>query len=84
MVDKNDLENKIKALVDYELNKGNTDRNHVYDVVAYEIGVHRVMVRKVAKKLMVEYIDKLAILQQYGKHNLRDIQKGISDEKIRI
>ena len=62
MLDENDLENKIKALIDYELNKGNTDRNHVYDVVAYEIGVHRVMVRKVARQLLVDYVEKLQIL----------------------
>ena len=89
-----ELELKIKALLDYELSKGvnvyaknhvhSLDRNDIFVSVADQLGVHKVMVRKVAKKLMVEYIDKLAILQQYGKHNLRDIQKGISDEKIRI
>ena len=80
MIEQIDIEVKIKALLDYELSKGvnvyaknhvySLDRNDIYIAVAYEIGVHRVLVRKVAKKLMIEYIDKLAILQQYGKRNL--------------
>ena len=80
MIEQIDIEIKIKALLDYELSKGvnvyaknhvhSLDRNDMFVSVADQLGVHKVMVRKVAKKLMIEYIDKLAILQQYGKRNL--------------
>ena len=87
MIEKIDLELKIKNLIDYELNKGvkilrhsmkksvkhpglkmsvtqnsSANRNHVYDTVADQLGVHRVMVRKIARKLMADYVQKFQIL----------------------
>jgi len=78
MIKQIDIEDKIKALLDYELGKGvniyaknhvhSLDRNEIYLSVADQLGVHKAMVRKVAKRLMIEYIDKLELLRNLGKH----------------
>lgn len=73
MILQEDIEVKIKALIDYELTKRimipskktvmRIDRNQIYDTVSEELGVHRVMVRRVARKLMVDYVFKVGVLQ---------------------
>jgi hypothetical protein len=87
MIEQIDIEDKIKNLVDYELNKGvkilrhsmkksvkhpglkmsvmqnsPANRNHIYDTVADQLGVHRVMVRRIARKLISDYVQKFQIL----------------------
>ena len=81
MIQLEDIEIKIKALLDYELNKHvkvygkkpviKVDRNEIYLIVAEQLGVHKVMVRKIARKLMTDYIVKVQILNDIKKHNLK-------------
>ena len=63
MVDLNDLESKIKDLIDYELDSGAKDRNKLYVKVADQIGVHHVMVRRIARKMVAEYVEKYNVLK---------------------
>ena len=63
MVDLADLELKIKKLIDEELNNGMLDRNKLYVKVADQIGVHRVMVRRIARKMVAEYVEKYNVLK---------------------
>lgn len=90
MIEQEDIELKIKALIDYELNKHvsvyskkpvtKTTRNEIYLIVADQIGVHKVMVRRIARKLIVDYVVKLGILQ----NNLNfQIKPKKSDTKIK-
>ena len=70
MIEQNDIEMKIKALLDYELTKilsnkkyvSNSNREHIYLIVSDQLGVHKAMVRKVARKLMKDYVEKFQIL----------------------
>lgn len=74
-----DLELKIKALLDYELEKNmylgkkyrRLNREQIYVLVADQVCVHKVMVRKVARKLMSDYINKIQTLSDTKKRNLR-------------
>ena len=81
MIKQEDIELKIKALIDYELSKHvsvyskkpviKTTRNEIYLIVADQVGVHKVMVRRIARKLMTDYIAKVQILSETTKHNLK-------------
>ena len=81
LIEQEDIDIKIKNLIDYELDKHisvyskkpviKTDRNEIYLTVADQLGVHKVMVRKVARKLMSDYIAKIQILNDIKKHNLK-------------
>ena len=80
MIQKTDLEERIRNLLDYELGKhviisgtlpNPVDRNEIYLTVADQLGVHKVMVRKIARKLMVDYIAKVQTLSDTKKRNLR-------------
>ena len=81
MILQEDIDVKIKNLIDYELNKHvkvygkkpviKVDRNEIYLIVADQIGVHKVLVRKIARKLMTDYIAKVQILNDIKKHNLK-------------
>ena len=72
MIEQVDLDLKIKALLDYELGKNirvhskkvvlKTDRNQIYDLVANQLGVHKVMVRRVARQLILDYAERFQIL----------------------
>ena len=78
MIEQTDLDGKIRALLDYELNKYikvkgtvvKIDRNQIYTTVSDQLGVHKAMIRKVARRLMAEYIEKINILNEKVKHNL--------------
>lgn len=81
MIKQEDIDIKIKNLIDYELNKHvkvytkkpviKTNRDEIYSLVADQIGVHKVMVRKISRKLMSDYIAKIQILDDTRKRNLR-------------
>ena len=72
MIKQEDIDIKIKNLIDYELNKHvrvytkkpviKTNREHIYLIVSDQLGVHKAMVRKVARKLMKDYVEKFQIL----------------------
>lgn len=72
MIEQIDLDSKIKNLLDYELCKNTrihskkvvfkTDRNQIYDLVANQLGVHKVMVRRVARQLILDYTERFQIL----------------------
>ena len=81
MIKQEDIDIKIKNLIDYELNKHikihtkkpviKTDRNQIYIIVADQIGVHKVLVRKISRKLMTDYITKIQVLDDTKKRNLK-------------
>lgn len=70
MIEKIDLELKIKNLLDYELDKNvrlgkkfpKLNRNQIYVLVADQLGVHKVMVRRVARQLILDYTERFQIL----------------------
>ena len=79
MIKQEDIDIKIKNLIDYELEKNmylgkkypKSNREQIYVLVADQVGVHKVMVRKVARKLMSDYINKIQILDDTRKRNLK-------------
>ena len=74
MIEQIDLDSRIKALLDYELGKNirihskkvvlKTDRSQIYDIVAEQLGVHKVMVRRVARQLILDYAERFQILNE--------------------
>ena len=96
MKQEENIEDRIKNLLDYELNKGvriirhglkeaekfpnerfyllpdtPLNRNYLYKLVADQLGIHKVLVRKVARKLMVRYIEKWKVLNDDKKRAVK-------------
>ena len=77
MIQQTDIDSRIKALLDYELDKNIRlskkhpllNRNQIYDLVASQLGVHRVMVRRLAKKMVVGYVQKYNVLNNGNNEN---------------
>ena len=53
----------IKAAINTLLDNGVTDKQHIYTKVVDELGVPRPTVRRVARDLRNELLDKIKILQ---------------------
>jgi len=54
----------IKQAINSWMDKGLTDKQEIYSKVVEELGVPRPTVRRVARALRDEYIEKIKILQQ--------------------
>lgn len=68
MIKQEDIDSRVIALLDYELditiNSGKIKtRNQLYDLVASQLGVHRVVVRRIAKKMVPTYVKKYNVLK---------------------
>jgi len=67
----------IKEAINSYLNKGLTDKQDIYTKVVDELGVPRPTVRRVARDLRNELLDKIKILQS-------EIPKPVSPEAQQI
>ena len=64
----------IKAAINSLLDKGVTDKQDIYTKVVDELGVPRPTVRRVARDLRNELLDKIQILQSDTKTSTATVQ----------
>ena len=57
------LNDVVKRRLEELLGKDLTNKNEIYHIVSNELGVHRVVVRRVASELRQEYQNRINILQ---------------------
>ena len=64
----------IKAAINSLLDKGVTDKQDIYTKVVDELGVPRPTVRRVARDLRNELLDKIQILQSDTKNSTATVE----------
>ena len=64
----------IKAAIDSLLDKGVTDKQDIYTKVVDELGVPRPTVRRVARDLRNELLEKIQILQSDTKNSTATVE----------
>ena len=64
----------IKAAINSLLDKGVTDKQDIYSKVVDELGVPRPTVRRVARDLRTELLEKIQILQSDTKISTATVQ----------
>lgn len=63
MLNRTNQSSVIKEAINSYLDKGNTDKQDIYTKVVDDLGVPRPTVRRVARDLQTELLEKIKILQ---------------------
>ena len=74
LVNRTNQSTVIKAAINSLLDKGVTDKQDIYTKVVDELGVPRPTVRRVARDLRNELLDKIQILQSDTKTSTASVQ----------
>ena len=74
LVNRTNQSTVIKAAINSLLDKGVTDKQDIYSKVVDELGVPRPTVRRVARDLRNELLDKIQILQSDTKTSTATVE----------